>query len=402
MSFMPREVTADPMNRMQQFMDARASVALPPSVQAFMTAGSKGNEGAKLKDTLDSSAVVVGADAELRKAGYGSPEHSKLAEDGATTRGEDSNSAKEKEERKNRAAMNYIRQQLALEAQLAANVERYRTEFEAAQRQVAAAERELEEAQRDLEAAEQRKEVATENTDEVSRETRMAIRDLEGQTIQVDGKTLRLNGSGGFVDEDNNLVPAHIVAEKADGPVVDAMQEAAAMNEAGRMLRQNQGNAERIAQEEQRKRDEAAAQLEEEREAAQAAEAKLKAEQEALEETKRQNSDRISSLEGETIDSGTVGNNGTAPPVALASYTPKEYEAKQEERLEATATTGFVGGQRIEIASLKLGGEFRSAALGEGAAPAQQTPEIAQNNGMAAEASRVALRSNSGMSNALV
>lgn len=360
MSFMPGKFEADPLSSVMQFMDKRASApVLPPSVEAFMKRDSKDGVNTPLKDTLDSGAIVVGADAELRKAGYSSPEHSKLAADGEVARGADAQSVKEERQKRQQAGMDFLRAQQEMYAELVADVERYNREFQAAQLESAEARQQLEEAQRNLETAEQRKAVASENTSQVSRETAMAIRDLEGHTIEVDGKRLRLNGSGGYVDEQGNLVDSQTVAEKAEGPVADAMAQAAAMTEARRMLRLNEGNAEQAVQTERASVDAAEAE----------AARKSQAEQEAAQ--RLQNAEqRRDRFEQENPDIA-----GKTPASSAHSMTAEEYDANRAERLEATETTGFVGGDRIEVTKLKLGGHFRSAAeIPETDAPAQAQP----------------------------
>ncbi len=378
MSFMPREMTGQPLSFMEKFMDARAAIAaspaLPPSVQAFLNK----DGGTKLKDTLDGSAIVVGADAEARRSGYGNPEHSSIAEAGETMRGTDGKSIKEERERRELAAIDFMRQQQELHAQLLQNVERYSRALETAQREVALAEQKLQEAQTDLKGAQEREQVASENTSQVSRETAMAIRDLEGQTIDVDGKKVRMNGSGGYVDEEGNLVSADVVAEKAEGPVADAMAQAAAMTEARMMLRRNQSNAEQAVQASEERVDIAGDDLTKKERLEAEAEQRLSEAEQRLQKFERENPD---------IRSDRTATHENRTPAA--SMTPEQYEAKRGERLEATETEGFVGGQRIEAPS--LGGHFRSAALGETSEP--QTPQAVQDNGMAMDPSRIPQRS---------
>lgn len=380
MSFMPGKFEADPLNRVMQFMDKRAAApVLPPSVEAFMKRDPKDGGNTPLKDTLDAGAIVTGADAELRKSGYGSPEHSKLAEDGEIARGTDAQSVKEEKQRRQQAGMDFLRAQQEMYAELVADVQRYEQEFQEAQLQVATAKQELDSAQKDLQGAEQRKQVASENASQVSRETAAAIRDLEGHTVEVDGKKLRLNGSGGYVDEQGNLVDSQTVAEKAEGPVADAMAEAAAMTEARKILRLNQGNAEQAVGEVRARVEQSAESLQEAEQAAQEAEQKLRQSEQELEKFKRENPD-VGSDRNAVLES-----NGTAPSVTTASLTPEQYEANRTERLEATDTAGFVGGDRIEITNIKLGGHFRSAATvpPEGDAPSPAGQVIGNANDMA-------------------
>lgn len=393
MSFMPREVTADPMSRMQQFMDARASVAaLPPSVQAFMSADT-GRQDASRADTYDDEVIVVGPEAEKLMSGLvNNDRYSNFAQMGEVARGTDPGSVKEEKERRDRAAIDYIRRQQEMHAQLVANVERYTREYEAAQLEVATAQRELDEALKQRAAANERFEQSSVKVEDAMARSREEGEQAKGLSVTIDGKTITMDSNRNYVDQDGNRVAPEVVAQSQD-PAAIEMEEARKAAEAARSAAYQQYGASRLAGREYENVDEAETQLEEKIETAQELEARLKAEQEALERSERE-LERTSSLEGDAVDS--EDNNGTAPPVAVASMTP---EQKQADRA-VTDTAGFVEAQRIEVASVKLGGDFRSAALGESAAP--QTPEITQNNDMAAEANRVAaLRNNSGMSNAL-
>lgn len=396
MSFMPREMNGQPLDFMQKFMDARAaaaaeSPALPNSVEAFMNS------------TLHENPVVVGEKAEALKTLDGNP-HSKLAEDGERSRGENGETAKEKEERKNREAVAFMRQQQELYAELAANVERYEEELEAAQLELSTAKKELLEAEKAKAASEAKLDQTTEKVEDAMAKSRIEGQEVKGMSVTIDGQTITMDSNRNYVGPDGKPVDADIVAQ-SDDPAAIQMEEARKAADAARMAAYQQYGASRMAGKEYEKVDEAAEQVEEAERTAQEAEQKLRESEQELEKFEEENPDVVNAAHGNDLVSSadTIANTGIAPPVVVASITPEQYEAQRTERMEATETTGFVGGQRIEVASLKLGGHFRSATIGDSEGPSQQAPQVTTpelgNSDMALDPNRYAMRANTGMSN---